>query len=162
VMFGGKHQYQQRTSVNRQLLTAHSPFLDMMNDAYAHATAVRVRRLVDKNNRTISLLRLLRQLTQYPDLFNDTMSTEDVRRDADELDSATSKITDYVDQFVAHHDRTPVADAPIHRELNSAIDVLIAVFRKYYGVPAGSDINPVVSYEHDPLAIFRFAWIETK
>ena len=147
---------------NRRLLTAHSPFLDMMNDAYAHATAVRVRRLVDKDNRTISLLRLIRQLTHYPDLFNNTLSTEEVRRDADELDRATRKITDYVDQFVAHHDRTPVADAPIHDELNSAIDVLIAIFRKYYGVLAGADIDVVVSYLEDPLTIFRFAWLEGK
>jgi len=147
---------------NRRLLTVHSPYFDMLNDAYAHATAARVRRLVDKDKRTISLLRLLRQLVRYPDLFNETMSTEEVVQDADDLERATSKITDYVDQFVAHHDRTPVADAPIYRELDAVIDLLIAVFRKYYGVLAGADIDVVVSYLEEPLAIFRFAWIEAK
>ncbi len=32
---------------NGRLLAMHSAFFDMMNDAYAHATASRIRRLVE-------------------------------------------------------------------------------------------------------------------
>jgi hypothetical protein len=70
-------------------------------------------------------------------------------------------VKDYVDQFIAHHDRSPVATAPIHRELSAAIELLIRLLRKYYGALAGSDIDVAVSYLEDPLTIFRFAWIET-
>jgi hypothetical protein len=71
-------------------------------------------------------------------------------------------VKDYVDQFIAHHDRSPVAAVPIHRELNAAIELLISLLRKYYSILAGSDIDVVVGYLQDPLAIFRFSWIDIK
>jgi hypothetical protein len=147
---------------NPRLLTIRSAFFDMLNDAYAHSTAMRVRRLVDKDNRTISLRGLLKELSKYPDLSKDRVSADELTADINELDQGTSKVKDYVDQFIAHHDRSPVATAPIHRELNAAIELLIRLLRKYYGVLAGSDIDVVVSYLEDPLTIFRFAWIDAK
>jgi hypothetical protein len=145
---------------NPRLLTIRSAFFDMLNDAYAHSAAMRVRRIVDKDNRTISLRGLLKELSKYPDLLKGRVSEVELAADSDELDRATSKVKDYVDQFIAHHDRSPVATAPIHRELNAAIELLIRLLRKYYGVLAGSDIDVVVSYLEDPLTIFRFAWID--
>ena len=147
---------------NPRLLMIRSAFFDMVNDAYAHSAAMRVRRLVDKDNRTISLRGLLNDLSKYPELLKGRVSEVELAADSKELDQATSKVKDYVDQFVAHHDRSPVATAPIHRELNAAIELLIRLLKKYYGVLAGSDIDVVVSYLEDPLTIFRFAWIETK
>ena len=146
---------------NPRLLTIRSAFFDMLNDAYAHSAAMRVRRLVDKDNRTISLRGLLK-LSKYPDLLKGRVSADELAADSDELEQGTSKVTDYVDQFIAHHDRSPVATAPIHRELNAAIELLIRLLRKYYAVLAGSDIDVVVSYLEDPLTIFRFAWIDAK
>ena len=147
---------------NPRLLMIRSAFFDMVNDAYAHSAAMRVRRLVDKDNRTISLRGLLNDLSKYPELLKGRVSEVELAADSKELDQATSKVKDYVDQFIAHHDRSPVATAPIHRELNAAIELLIRLLKKYYGVLAGSDIDVVVSYLEDPLTIFRFAWIETK
>ena len=102
------------------------------------------------------------QLSKYPDLSNGRVSTDELAADINELDQGTSKVKDYVDQFIAHHERSPVAAAPIHRELNAAIELLIRLLTKYYGVLAGSDIDVVVSYLEDPLTIFRFAWIDAK
>jgi len=147
---------------NPRLLTIRSAFFDMLNDAYAHSAAMRVRRLVDKDNRTISLRSLLKELSKYPDSLGGRISEVELAADTEELDQATSKVKDYVDQFIAHHDRSPVATAPIHRELNVAIELIIRLLRKYYGVLGGSDIDVVVSYLEDPLTIFRFAWIDTK
>ena len=139
---------------NPRLLTIRSAFFDMVNDAYAHSAAMRVRRLVDKDNRTISLRGLLTELSKYPELLKGRVSEVELAADSKELDQATSKVRDYVDQFIAHHDRSPIATAPIHRELNAAIELLIRLLRKYYGVLAGSDIDVVVSYLEDPLTIF--------
>lgn len=145
---------------NPRLLMIHSAFLDMLNGSYSHSAAMRVRRLVDRNNRTISLRGLLEELRKYPDLLNGQITDAELAADGDELDRATSKVRGYVDQFIAHHDRLPVAAVPIHGELNAAIELLIRLLRKYYGSLAGSDVDVVVGYLEDPLAIFRFAWIE--
>lgn len=51
---------------NVRLLTTRSPFLDMLNDTYAHATASRIRRLVDHDYRAVSLRRLIEELAQVP------------------------------------------------------------------------------------------------
>ena len=97
----------------------------MLNDAYAHSAAMRVRRLVDRGNRTTSLHRLLKELSKYPDLLGGRVTLDELTADSVELDRLTSKVKDYVDQFIAHHDRSPVATAPIHWELNAAIELLI-------------------------------------
>lgn len=145
---------------NVRLLTIRNPFFDMLNDAYAHATAMRIRRLVDKDNRTISLYRLLQELKGYPDLTGNELKQGELEQDIDALRNATAKVKDYVDQFVAHHDRTPTSSAPIYRELNAAIDLLIQLFKKYYGILQGADIEVVVSYLEDPMSIFRFPWLQ--
>ena len=147
---------------NPRLLTIRSAFFDMLNDAYAHSAAIRVRRLVDKDSRTVSLRGFLTELSEYPDLLKGQVSGAELAVDSSELDRTTSKVKDYVDQFIAHHDRSPVATAPIHKELDAAIELLIRLLRKYYGVVAGSDVDVVVSYLEDDLTIFRFAWIDAK
>ena len=133
----------------------------MMNDAYAHSAAMRVRRIVDRDDRTISLRKLLNELVNYPDLLNQQVTALELTNDIQALDQATSKVKAYVDQFIAHHDRTPTADTPFNRELSHSIDTVIRTFKKYYGILAGVDLDVVIDYS-DPLAIFRFAWIEAE
>ena len=147
---------------NTRLLTIRSAFFDMLNDAYAHSAAMRVRSLVDEDSRTISLRRLLKELSKYADLLRGQVSEAELAEDSYKLDRATSKVKGYVDQFIAHHDGSPVATAPIHRDLDAAIELLKRLLKKYYGVLAGSDIDVVVSYLEDPLTIFRFAWIDAQ
>lgn len=146
---------------NTRLLMMRSPFFDMLNDAYAHATAARVRRLVDRDYRAISLRRLIEALRDYPDLLAGRMALADLEEDLAQLDKTCENVKGYVDQFVAHHDRNSSANVPTHRELNEAVDALIKTFRKYYAVINDSDIDVVVSYLEEPLSIFRFPWIDT-
>lgn len=146
---------------NHRLLTTRSPFLHMLNDAYAHATASRIRRLVDHDTRAVSLRGLIKELAQYPDLLVGKLSVDDLKQHLAELDRTCKQVKDYVDQFVAHHDRSSSVVVPTHRELNEAVDTLIATFRKYYALINDTDIDVVVSYLEDPLSIFRFAWIGT-
>lgn len=145
---------------NFRLLTTSSPFFDMLNDAYAHATASRVRRLVDRDSATVSLRRLIEQLAHYPDLIAGKMSADDLKRDLAELDATCKKVKAYVDKFVAHHDKKSDVPVPTHRELNEAVDTLIAKFRKYYALINKADVDVVVKYEEEPLSIFRFPWID--
>lgn len=134
----------------------------MMNDGFSHSAAVRVRRIVDTNPRTISLLRLLKDLLSYPGLLVGKVADTELGHDIVELEEATKKIKKYVNQFVAHHDRTPTADTPINRELTRAIETISSMFRKYYRVLLNTDIELRIDHLEDPLAIFRYSWLPNK
>ena len=88
------------------------------------------------------------------------MSVENLKEDLAKLDRTCERVKGYVDQFVAHHDRTSSASVPTHRELNEAVDALVETFRKYYAIVNDADIEVVVGYLEEPLSIFRFPWIE--
>jgi hypothetical protein len=74
-------------------------------------------------------------LRNYPDLLDGRITEAELTADVAELDRATVGVKNYVDQFIAHNDRSPVAEVPIHRELNAATELLIRLLRKYYGRP---------------------------
>jgi hypothetical protein len=147
---------------NGRLLTMRSAFFDMLNDAYAHATASRIRRLVDRDSRTISLRRLVEELMSYPDAFEKKCTLRDLQNDLSSLDETCKRVKDYVDQFVAHHERNSTAGVPTFHELNAAIEKIIAVFKRCYSILRNTDTAVVVSYLEDPLAIFAFPWITDK
>jgi len=140
---------------NARLLTAHSSFFDMMNDGFAYAAAIRIRRIVDEDNRTVSLLRVLAELRNHPKLTD----AHELTRDIQELRDTTARIRRYVNQYVAHRQRKATAEIPKNRELTSAIETISSIFRKYYGVVLNTDIDLHVSHLTDPLEIFRFSWI---
>lgn len=144
---------------NARLLITTSAFFDMLNNSYAHATAVRVRRLVDQRSRTLSLRRLIQDLGRCPELFLEKFSKEDLRADMALLDATCKKVKCYVDQFVAHHDRNGSAAIPTHKELNEAVDTIVSVYRRYYGLLKNTDIDPLLHYVVEPLAIFTFPWV---
>lgn len=146
---------------NPRLLVDRSAFFDMMNDSFAHSAAMRVRRIVDTNHRTVSLLRLLKGLTEYPGLLKGQITVQDVESDIRGLEEATNKIKDYTDQFVAHHDMDPIADTPLNRELSRSVETIERLFRRYFNLLMGVDIDLSVNYLEDPLAIFRYSWITT-
>ena len=77
-----------------------------------------------------------------------------------ELESATSKVKKHVDQFIAHRERNALPSSLVYRDLYSAIDTLVRIFKKYYAVLAGANINVEISYNEDDLSIFRFPWLK--
>jgi hypothetical protein len=143
---------------NAKLMTTRSCFFDMMNDSFTYWAAIRVRRIVDADHRTISLLRLLSDLVSRPSVLDGRTTEDEVRKDILELQAETKKIKSYVDQCVAHHDRKPSADIPLNKELTNAIEMLSSMFHKYYGILRITDIDLHTSHLEDPLAIFDYAW----
>jgi hypothetical protein len=117
--------------------------------------------LIDHDHRTVSLRKLVEQLSKYPDVHAGRASSEDLDGLLSQMDTTCNKIKDYVDQYVAHHDRNSSADVPTHRELNEAIDSLISIYERCYAIVNNTDIDVVVHFGEDPLSIFRFAWLET-
>jgi hypothetical protein len=144
---------------NHRLLTMRSAFFDMLNDAYAHAAASRIRRLLDRDSRTVSLRQLIEQLIEDPSSLRGNLTNDDLRNDLEALHKTCEHVKAYVDQVVAHHDRNRTASSPTHRELNEAIDTVVSVFKRYYAAVTNTDLDVVVSYLEDPLRIFSFPWL---
>ena len=145
---------------NPRLLAVRSSFFDLMNDDFAYSTTMRVRRIVDKTKGTVSLLRLLRGLAKHPRLLVGKVTARELETDIQELEKATKGLKDYVDQYVAHHAQSPTADIPFNREVNRVVETIGRVYRKYYCVVMGADIDlSPVDQAPNPLAIFRFPWI---
>ena len=146
---------------NARLLSMRSAFFDMMNNAYAHSMASRVRRLTDRDQRTLSLRTMIEWVMKHPDLWRGKLTPRDLKADLVLLDKTCNKVKKYVDQFVAHHDRNSSAAVPTHRDLNDAVDTIVDVFRRYHVLLTDSDIEPVLQYLGHPLAIFTFPWLGT-
>jgi hypothetical protein len=145
---------------NPRLQKARSPFIDMVRGAYADAMAMRVLRLLDSGSSGLSLTRTLARIADYPQVRHDKVSGREFAHDCAALEKAAVKLQSVIDPHFKHHERTPSALASTHRELDHAIDQIISILKTYYWVIAEGHLDLDVKYPEDPLAIFRFAWIE--
>lgn len=146
---------------NPLLSTNGSAYLTMLRGAYTDATTMRLRRLFapDAN---LSLRRMLTQISDYPEMLHDKLTSKELNADVAELDRTAVYLKENVDPHFSAHERTPAALATTDRELDRAIDLLIDCVRRYYWIVGDAYIDLEVAYTEDPLAVFRFAWIETK
>jgi hypothetical protein len=139
-------------------------FYGWMTENYAGAMSVTVRKLADRDTRTISFRRFLEDIKNNPtvisrrrfkDNFVDGNYTE---RDADEgfdqliganrdyIDSfvveheiktlltKTSKLKRFVDKRIAHHENSKFEDFPTFKELDEAIEYLEELIKRYYSI----------------------------
>jgi hypothetical protein len=136
-------------------------YLSMVRGAYTDATTMRLRRLFapDAN---LSLRRLLTQVSCYPEMLHDKLTSKELTGDVAELDRMAVYLKEHVDPHFSSHERTPAALAATDRELDRALDLLLDCVKRYYWIVADAYIDLDVTYTEDPLAVFRFPWIETK
>ncbi len=146
---------------NAQLASNNFDFVAMVRAAYADATAMRLRRLFapDAN---LSLRRILKQVSDYPDLLHDKLTGKELSADLAEMDDLGTAVKETIDPHFLNHERTPAALVTANRMLDRGIDFLVDSVRRYYWIVSNSYIDVDVSHSEDPLAVFRFAWIETK
>lgn len=146
---------------NPLLANNSSAYLTMVRGAYTDATTMRLRR-VFAPEANLSLRRLLTQISDYPEMLHDKLTSKELAGDVAELDRIGVYLKEHVDPHFSNHERTPAALATTDRELDRAIDLLIDCIKRYYWIVSDSYIDLDVSYSEDPLAVFRFPWIETK
>ena len=148
-------------SANRRLSDSNSLLPAMLRAAYTDATTMRLRRLyaLDAN---LSLRRLLAQISEYPDLLHDKLTGKELSSDVAELDRTATYLKEKIDPHFASRERTPAGIAIVNRELDRAIDLLLDCVKRYYWIVADSYIDLDVTYGEDPLAVFRFPWIDAK
>jgi hypothetical protein len=145
---------------NSRLQHSRSAFLDMVRGAYTDAMAVRVLRLLDADSRGLSLRRVLTQIGEYPQLLDDKVGDREFANDCAALERAAASLKAVLAPHFSHHERRPAALASTHRALDETIDMMIATLKTYYWVVAEGHLALEPKYAEDPLAIFRFAWIE--
>lgn len=145
---------------NPQLSKNMSPYLAMLRGAYTDATTMRLRRVfaLDAN---LSLRRLVTQLSDYSEMLHGKLTAKELSGDIAELERVSVYLKERVDPHFSIHERTPAALATTDRELDRAIDLLIDCIRRYYWIVSDSYIDLDVSYNEDPLQVFRSAWIES-
>jgi len=148
-------------SLNPDLSDNSAAFLGMVRAAYTDATTMRLRRLLaaDAN---LSLRRLLSQLSSFPGMLHDKLTGKELSSDVAELERTSAYLKEHVDPHFVAHERTAAAISSTNRELDRAIDLLIDCVRRYYWIVADAYIDLDVRYADDPLAVFRFPWVETK
>ena len=147
-------------AANSRLESARSPFLVMMRGAYTDAMVIRVLRLLDADGAGLSLRRVLAQIAEYPQLLHDKVGDREFTSDQAALDRAAVNLKAATDPHFSHHERTPSVMASTHRALDEALDAMISTVKTYYWVVAEAYLDLEVKYVEDPLAIFRFAWVE--
>lgn len=143
---------------NSQLREARSPFLDMLRGCYADGMAAQLLRLLNGEEGSVSLPRVLAQLADYPQLRQDKITDGEFDADRAALAQAAASLKQAITPHAGHHERTLAALTAMHRELDAALELVIQTLRTYYWIVAESYLELDVRYTEDPLAIFQSSW----
>jgi hypothetical protein len=146
---------------NARLSDSSMTFLATIRAAYTDATTMRLRRLYapDAN---LSLRRIVAQFSDYPDLLHNKLTGKELTSDLADLDHTATYLKEHLDPHFTSRERTPAALTSANRELDRALDLLVDCIKRYYWIVADAHIDLDPSFEQDPLAVFRFAWIESQ
>ncbi len=142
---------------NPHLQGARSAFIDMLRGCYADAMAARMLRLLDGDG-GLSLPQVLTALAQHGQIMRDKITEREFTDDRAALQQAYVNVQRAMVPHTAHHERTLPALAGLHRELDSALDLLIETAKTYYWIVADSYLQLDVKYAGEPLSVFQFAW----
>src|SRR5580704_1448413 len=108
---------------NPQLSDTRSEALDMLRGCYVDAMVVRLLRLLDGDEGGVSLPRVLSQLAEYPELFQDRITETEFADDRGALESTAARLRRFAASHVGRHERTLSALASVHRELDAAFSI---------------------------------------
>ncbi len=166
-----------------------SAFYTWMRTVYVYDTTIAVRRLVDRDRRTVSFVKLMDQIAdhpevvtrgrfvaRYPRLLRDaghrdferfasptakTIHRRVIRRHQRELLATAERLKRFVDKHVAHNDRRPMRRLPTYAELDDSIDLLGRLAQDYSLLLEQSALVEVVPViQYDWKAPFRVPWIQ--
>ena len=143
---------------NPLLKDGRSSFLDMVRGCYVDAMTARLLRLLQPDDADVSFPRILEQLAGYSGLLDGKLSQREFVQDRGALQQAVINIKRAALPRSGHHERTLSALASAHRELDAALDLMLATVKTYYWIITDSYIDLDVSHAEDPMSIFQSAW----
>jgi hypothetical protein len=165
-----------------------STFFDALGIWYADEQSVAVRRQLDKDHRSVSLWRLIRDIARHPEVMtrerhvslweeehwtqqananydkfagdgNDRIAPERTMKDLERLEAIAKPIKVYVDKRVAHTDEQAMSDVPTYDELNAALDELGKLLGKYMSLLKATVLATVSPvHQADWTQAFTVAW----
>lgn len=170
--------------------TLHVPsaFYDWLRLIYVNDVAMAVRREVDRNPKSISLLQLIDDIARNPDVitrrrwvhgyqkFMKSIGHRDfekfaksgapcidarvIRKDRAALIKAARRVEKFVNTYIAHRNRYPMKRLPTFPELDAAVDFLADLLKRYTLVITQAGlVDTVPVIQGDWQAPFRVAWI---
>jgi hypothetical protein len=172
---------------NREPRLPPSVFLDVWQSSYVTTQAAGVRRQADRRRDVASLGRLLTEIAARPALLTraaflapwdddqrgrgDTSFTEHfgagefldpliATADANRIKHDSDTIVTFVHENIAHRAAAPVQTLPTYEELNSTIDMIGELFRKYHLLLTSDSyalLEPAI--QGNWLAIFQVPWL---
>lgn len=166
-----------------------SAFYTWMRTVYVYDTTIAVRRLVDRDRRTISFVWLMQQIADHPEVMTrsrfvarypgwlrdaghrdferfaspaaKTIHRRVIRRHQRELGAAAERLKRFVDKHVAHNDRRPMRRLPTYAELDDCIDLLGRLAKDYNLLLEQSALVEILPViQDDWKAPFRVPWIQ--
>jgi hypothetical protein len=168
-----------------------SAFYRYMGDTFVAYAAIGVRRHVKINEDSISLARLLSEISndpsritlgyflglqsdsqfhpfmeggfrQYCEEGENYVSPLKVQEDLGRLKEIAHAIEDFADKRIAHRDSRELKELPVFTDLNKSIEELDKLFIKYNHMLKGVSMNSLMpTFQYDWKAIFRIAWIKS-
>jgi len=174
---------------NNSELHKPSSFYSYLGDTYVAYISIGIRRQVKINNQSISFSRLLSEMIDTPsvlsrkyytglyqgsvvvdfadrdfDKFSGTgrsqISKEMVSSDLRELNRTASKVEDFSDRRIAHHDTRRPKELPTFNEVDACLDVLDKLYVKYHLVFHASSMDSLMpTYQYDWQEIFEIPWL---
>jgi len=128
---------------------------------FAHYKGSNVEEIAKRLGTTVEKYRS-QDFDQFAGKTGDYVDPELIKLDLEKLRSKAQKCEKYADQRVAHFDKKAISIIPRFTDLDSCIDYLEILIKKYYLLfRAGSlaSILPVSQNKYDWKAIFKEAWI---
>lgn len=139
-----------------ELATNGNAFAEVFRGAYVDAMTMRLRRLLAPEA-SLSLRRTIVQLGEHPNLLHQRVNARELADDAAEIDAMAVYLKEQVEPHFLPRERTPGALASTLRDLDRALDLMIALLQRYYWVLCDGYLNLDVKFYGDPLEIFRKA-----
>jgi len=166
-----------------------SSFYSYLGDTYVAYVSIGIRRQVKVSKQSISFARLLSEIIETPsvlsreyyrglykgsvvedladqhfDRFSGSgkacISGDMVRADLEELNLAASKVEDFADKRIAHHDKCKPKVLPKFNEVDDCLDALDRLYVKYHLVFHASFMESLMpTYQYDWKEIFEIPWL---
>lgn len=188
-----RYIYKEITSIIEANPRLHVPsaFYDWMRRAYVTDTAISIRKLVDWKKDTISLVRLLQDIEDHPEVISrrryvckykgwmkdaghhdfekfarpgaKSIDPRIIRRHRRELIKSQKRLRKFVNQHLAHWSRYRLRRLPTYIELDACLDLLEKLAKDYTLLLEQACLTEVVPViTYDWQKPFRIPWIDSE
>jgi len=166
-----------------------SSFYSFLGDTYIAYVAIGIRRQVKVDNKSVSFARLLNEIETCPEILSreyytglykdshveffadrdfdrfcgrsrDHVSPKKVGFDLRKLKQASSKIEEFADRRIAHHDTRKPKGLPRFKDVDTCLDILDKLYVKYHLMFHAQTMGTLMpTYQYNWKAIFEVPWL---